>query len=374
MQKCPYCDFNSHALPATDTSQALPETAYIKALIRDLETELPAIWGRAVQSIFIGGGTPSLMSAQGMDKLLGAIRARLNLAPHAEITLEANPGTFEQQKFAAFHELGINRLSLGVQSFNDDMLQRLGRIHDSKQASNAIHQARRAGFDNINLDLMYGLPQQALEQAISDIDQAISLQPEHISHYQLTLEPNTQFYHQPPPLPDDDLLWPMQLECQHRLAQSGYEQYEISAYSREAQYCRHNVNYWQFGDYLGIGAGAHSKITDASEQSISRRSKQRLPRTYIDQAGSQDMYQTKYNLQRSDIGLEFAMNVFRLNSGFSPDFFTERTGLPLSLIENALRLAEQRGLISWDIGNIGITPRGQRYLNDLLVLFLPDRE
>ena len=365
LRKCPYCDFNSH-----ESRDSIPEQAYIDALIIDLEQELPGVWGRTVQSIFFGGGTPSLMSAAGMDQLLARIRALIPLAPHAEITLEANPGTAEQQKFHGFRQSGINRLSIGIQSFNDTALTRLGRIHNSTEAKLAFAIARDAGFDNINLDLMYGLPQQDLAGALDDIDQALALQPEHLSHYQLTLEPNTLFHHQPPPLPNDDTLWDMQQACQQHLATAGYEHYEISAYARNKRPCQHNLNYWQFGDYVGIGAGAHGKISDAFEQHIRRTTKPRQPQTYIDTSRSGTPIATSHIVKRDEVGLEYLMNTLRLQQGFPVPQFQERSGQTLTLIEKGLQQAEQRGLLQRDIHHIRTTELGQRHLDELLTLFM----
>lgn len=368
-RKCPYCDFNSH-----EAKNAIPEQDYIDALITDLEQQLPGIWGRTVNSIFFGGGTPSLMSAAGLDQLLARFRALLPLAPHAEITLEANPGSVEQEKFKDFRQLGINRLSLGIQSFNDYSLKRLGRIHNSSEARHAFATARHAGFDNINLDLMYGLPDQTLNMAIDDLDQALDLQPEHLSHYQLTLEPNTLFHNQPPPLPDDDLLWDMQQVCQQQLATAGFEHYEISAYCRSSKHCLHNLNYWQFGDYIGIGAGAHGKISDAFHQHIRRTTKPRQPQTYIESARNTNNGNTAIGhsriISRHEVGLEYLMNTLRLQQGFPTIQFQERTGQTLALIEKGLQQAEQRGLLQRDIHHIKATELGHRHLNELLTLFM----
>ena len=365
LRKCPYCDFNSH-----ESGGGLPEQAYIDALITDLEQELPAIWGRTIHSLFFGGGTPSLMSAAGLDQLLGRIRMLVPLAPNAEITLEANPGTAERLKFEDFRRLGINRLSIGVQSFNDSALKELGRVHDGADALGAFSMARDAGFDNINLDLMYGLPQQDVDAAVADIEQALALQPEHLSHYQLTLEPNTLFHHRPPPLPDDDTLWDMQLACQSRLAAAGFEHYEVSAYARERQWCRHNLNYWEFGDYVGIGAGAHGKITDSFKQQIRRSSKLRQPQAYIDAARRGERLGRQHIVTRDEVGLEYMMNALRLQQGFPVHQFQERCGQALTLVEKPLQLAEQRGLLHRDIHRIRASDNGQRYLNELLTLFM----
>jgi putative oxygen-independent coproporphyrinogen III oxidase len=366
VRKCPYCDFNSHKSP-----DDLPEQAYIDALIRDLEQEIPHVWGRTVQSIFIGGGTPSLFSAEALDRLFSAIRALIPLSPHAEITLEANPGTFEAQRFADYLDLGINRLSIGVQSFNDQSLTTLGRIHDSKQAIKAIETAHKVGFYNFNLDLMFGLPHQTEKTAIHDVTTAIALEPSHISYYQLTLEPNTLFYQQPPNLPDEDAIIDWQIANQKRLAAAGYNQYEVSAYAKNNQQCQHNLNYWKFGDYLGIGAGAHGKISDAARQSITRRSKQKQPQAYIDKAGTNAVILNEENIARDDIGFEFMLNALRLTDGFPTPLFYQHTGIPISHIDKALQQAEQQGLLMRDIHQIYPTEKGQRYLNTLIELFLP---
>ena len=365
-RKCPYCDFNSH-----EQGAELPEQQYIDALIADLEQDLPRIWGRSVSTIFIGGGTPSLFSPEALDRLLVALRTRLKLSPTAEITLEANPGSSEYAKFKEFRALGINRLSIGVQSFNDDRLQALGRIHGRREAIAAAEAAHKAGFDNFNLDLMYGLPDQTLAEALTDLNTAFALEPTHLSHYQLTLEPNTWFHRHPPQLPDDDLVGDMQTQSQAQIKEHGYQHYEVSAYAKPGRACRHNVNYWEFGDYLGIGAGAHSKITDASQQHITRFWKQKQPKAYQDSAGSPACIGEETTLTPSDAAFEFMLNVLRLNGGFATRLFTERTGLPLSLVEQPLKQAEERGLIEWDVQGVRPTERGQRYLNDLTELFLP---
>jgi len=366
LKKCPYCDFNSHA--ADDT---IPEAAYLDALIADLEQELPNIWGRPVESIFFGGGTPSLLSAEGLDHLLSDVRARIQLHPDAEITLEANPGTFEQQKFSEFRMAGINRLSIGIQSFNELHLKKLGRAHDGHEAENAVAVARQAGFDNLNIDLMFGLPDQTSADAQADIAKAISLQAEHISYYQLTIEPNTLFHVHPPQLPEDEQSWDMQAQSHTLLKEQGYQHYEISAWSQPGKQCQHNLNYWEFGDYLGIGAGAHSKITNAQHQHIYRSSKLKQPRAYIDQANSEQRIATQQLIKRRDAALEFMMNILRLPQGFASDLFFERTGLPLTQISTALLEAENKGLISQDGQWIRPTDLGQRHLNSLLQLFMP---
>ena len=365
VRKCPYCDFNSHAL-----RDGFDEMRYVAALLRDLESDLPSIWGRSVQTIFIGGGTPSLLSAGAMHALLDGLRARLRLSPEAEITLEANPGTAEQEKFREFRAAGITRLSLGIQSFHDAHLQALGRIHNSNEAQRAIDLAMRH-FDRVNLDIMYALPQQTLNQALDDIEQAIASGVSHLSAYHLTLEPNTRFAHQPPPgLPDDDNAADMQTALEQRLAAAGYQHYETSAFARPGQQCRHNLNYWLFGDYLGIGAGAHGKLSFHDHIERSMRHKQ--PAAYLDAAERGDARQTRHNIARDDLAFEFMMNALRLTDGFAPALFNERTGLTLAAVDAPLRRAEQQGLIEYGTTLIRPTLRGQRFLNDLLELFLPD--
>lgn len=367
IRKCPYCDFNSH-----EFNNCLPEQEYIDALFIDLEQDLPRIWGRLVTSIFMGGGTPSLFSPEALDRLLSGLRARLNLAADIEITLEANPGTVEQEKFSEFRAAGINRLSIGVQSFADDKLEKLGRIHNRKEAFRAAEAAHLAGFDNFNLDLMFALPDQTLDQALDDLRNAMALEPGHISHYQLTIEPNTWFYHHPPPLPDDDTAWEMQSRCQALFAEQGYTQYEVSAYARTDKQCQHNLNYWTFGDYLGIGAGAHDKISDASLQQISRSSKFRSPEDYL-QARQENMFtQAQRVLTEGDVVFEFMLNALRLVDGFGQELFEQHTGLSFALIQPQLRQAANDDLIKQENGHICATDHGRQYLNDLTERFLPD--
>ncbi len=387
IRKCPYCDFNSH-----EKSDELPEKAYIDALIHDLEHDLPLVWGRRITSIFIGGGTPSLFSPETIDRLLCAVRARLTINPDAEITLEANPGSSEVQKFQEFRGAGINRLSIGVQSFNDSLLRGLGRIHGRREAITAAEAAHAAGFDNFNLDLMFALPEQRVEQAVNDVNTAIALEPMHISLYQLTLEPNTLFYYQPPALPEDEEAWQMQEDCQASLATSGFHQYEVSAYAKMNKQCSHNLNYWQFGDYLGIGAGAHAKVTNAQQQSITRLWKIKQPRAYMDNVRAESWNEASIRLDTDaasvpgaefkhigganllspeDAVLEFMMNALRLNAGFSAELFIAHTGLPLFTIEEAVRKAEERGLLQRYGQTIQPTLTGKRFLNDLLQLFMP---
>ncbi len=366
VRKCPYCDFNSHEIGQSK----LTESEYIDALIRDLEQSLPLIWGRKVSSIFIGGGTPSLFSPAAIDQLINQLHARLNFYPDIEITLEANPGTVEAGKFKGFKEAGVNRLSIGVQSFSDQKLKLLGRIHGSSEAHAAIEQAQAAGFNSINIDLMYGLPQQTMEDAMQDLETAMACKPQHISWYQLTIEPNTVFYTSPPKLPDDDRIWDMQEQGQAILIQQGYHQYEISAFAQENYQCLHNLNYWQFGDYLGIGAGAHSKITNVTEATITRQVRHRIPKRYIELAQSETAVTENKQLDHNDIALEFMMNAMRLNAGVNPGLFLQRTGMPLSNIETELNNAEKKGLLEWELSSLKPTRNGSRYLNNLLQEFM----
>ncbi|HEY5291792.1 MAG TPA: radical SAM family heme chaperone HemW [Burkholderiales bacterium] len=363
VRKCPYCDFNSH-----EARGEAPERDYVQALIADLELALPQIWGRRVYSIFFGGGTPSLFSARAIEELLVAFRARLNLAADAEITLEANPGTFESAKFRDYRACGVNRLSIGIQSFNPAKLQALGRIHDGEEARRAIGIAQ-AHFDNINLDLMYALPQQTLQEAEQDIDTAAGFGTTHLSAYHLTLEPNTLFYRHPPPLPDSELAADMQDMIEQRLADGGYVNYETSAFARPGRECRHNLNYWRFGDYLGIGAGAHSKLSFPTR--VLRQARYKQPREYMQKAAAGSPVQEEHVVSPKDLGFEFMMNALRLAGGFEVALFAERTGLGLTAVERPLQEAVQRGLIARDHVRIAPTKRGQRFLNDLLQLFLP---
>lgn len=365
-RKCPYCDFNSHAIQGD-----VPETGYVEALLRDLEQELPAVWGRTVQSIFMGGGTPSLFSAQAIDQLLSGIRARLPLHPALEITLETNPGSAEQEKFVAYRQAGVNRLSIGIQSLNDTHLKALGRIHDSRQAVQAARSARQAGFENFNLDLMFGLPQQSVAQAIEDLHAVIELQPAHLSWYQLTLEPNTLFYAQPPALPDDDRKWEMQGRGQSLLAEQGYTQYEVSAYAQAGKECSHNLNYWKFGDYIGIGAGAHGKITAAAQGVIHRTWKKRHPAHYLASAGTRQCIDGQHKLTKSEALFEFALNRLRLKQGFDLREFEAACGLERNWILPIAQQAQSDGLLTLDGDCVHHTDQGWQYLNDLLERFLP---
>ena len=367
VRKCPYCDFNSHAV-----REEAPESDYVDALLNDLEQELPHIWGRTVETIFIGGGTPSLFSAQAIDRLLSGIRARLPLKPDLEITLEANPGTVEQSKFEGFRAAGINRLSIGIQSFDNQQLQTLGRIHSSEEAHKAIDCAQRAGFDNLNIDLMFGLPGQSLDEALSDLQTAINKQPSHISWYQLTIEPNTLFHSQPPELPDHDTKTDMSSQGKSLLEKHGYTQYEVSAYSQAGKQCRHNLNYWRFADYVGIGAGAHGKITDAAKQRITRTHKPKQPRDYLNFAGSPVATENLTVLQPEEAVFEFALNHFRLHEGFNISEFTISTGLPYTAIADHIESAISHGLLTMDNHQIKHTEQGWLFLDDLIARFLPE--
>jgi oxygen-independent coproporphyrinogen-3 oxidase len=364
VRKCPYCDFNSHQAGAE-----LPEQAYLDALRADLEAALPLIWGRKVMTIFIGGGTPSLMSAAGLDRLMSDIRALLPLDGAAEITMEANPGTFEAQKFRAYRDSGINRLSIGIQSFNPRHLQALGRIHDGDEARRAVEIAQ-ANFDNFNLDLMYALPQQTLEEAQQDLRDALSFAPPHLSLYHLTLEPNTEFAKYPPLLPDDDASAAMQDMIAETMAAAGYAHYEVSAYAQPQRQARHNLNYWRFGDYLGIGAGAHTKLSFPHR--VIRQARYKMPATYIEKAQAGNAIHEEFEVGRDELGFEFMLNALRLTEGFDPRLFVERTGLTLNAVAAQLDAAEAKGLLYRDHKLIKPTELGRRFLNDVQALFLPD--
>lgn len=363
VRKCPYCDFNSH-----QARDALPEQAYADALILDLEQSLPSVWGRRVHSIFFGGGTPSLFAPDTIDRLLGAIRARLPLAYEAEITLEANPGTVDAGRFAGFRDAGINRLSLGIQSFDDRFLSALGRIHDGADALRSAEIALQT-FERVNLDLMYALPGQTLEAALKDVQLACALHPQHLSCYHLTLEPNTAFYRQPPPqLPDDDSSASMQEAIEGRLAEHGYQHYETSAFTQSGGRCRHNLNYWLFGDYLGIGAGAHSKLS--FHDRIIRQARYKHPAAFMDKVASGCAIEEEHALTVKDLPLEFMMNALRLTEGFERGLFQARTGLPPGKLERGLHQAEARGMVIVEPEWIRPTLLGQRFLNELLQLFM----
>lgn len=364
VQKCPYCDFNSHQAEGT-----IPETEYVAALISDLQAALPLIWGRPVVSVFFGGGTPSLLSPEAIDELIAAFRALAMLAPDAEITLEANPGTVEAEKFAGFRRAGVNRLSLGIQSFNDAHLAALGRIHGAAEAKRA---AQLAGehFASFNLDLMYGLPGQTLTQALSDVETAVAFAPPHLSCYQLTLEPNTRFAAFPPELPEGDLCADMQEAIEARLADAGYTNYETSAFARPDKQCRHNLNYWYFGDYLGIGAGAHSKLT--LHDRVLRQMRWKHPKAYLDKTRSGQPVQEESQVAVDSLPFEFLMNALRLADGFHPALFEARTAQPLAVIMPQLKAAAAEGLLALGPERIAPTEKGRRFLNILLERFLAD--
>ena len=362
VKKCPYCDFNSHA------AQGIPETAYIDALLSDLEQALPDIWGRRIHTVFFGGGTPSLFSAAGIDRILTGVRTLTQLAPNAEITLEANPGTVEANKFAGFREAGVNRVSLGIQSFNPQHLQALGRIHDDNEARRAAELAA-THFDTFNLDLMFALPVQTLDQALADVETALSFKPPHLSAYHLTLEPNTPFGHTAPPnLPDDDAAADMHQAIEARLIEAGMQHYETSAYAQSQHASRHNLNYWQFGDYIGIGAGAHSKLS--FHDRILRQMRTKHPQQYMEAVAKAAHIADTRTLTRNDLPFEFMMNALRLNEGVPAALFEERTGLPLIVCLAALEQARNKGLLERNATQLKPTPQGQRFLNDLLELFL----
>jgi oxygen-independent coproporphyrinogen-3 oxidase len=367
IRKCPYCDFNSHE-PSGGVA-AIPERRYLDALRADLASSLPLIWGRRVESIFIGGGTPSLISAEGLARLLSDVRALLPLAADCEITLEANPGSFEAGRFTAYRDAGVTRLSIGVQSFDDGHLQALGRVHDRAQALAAVQIAQRR-YPTFNLDLMYALPCQTLQQAQADVELALSLAPQHLSLYQLTLEPNTVFAKFPPPLPDDDSSAAMHEWIEQRLDAAGYDHYEVSAYAKQGHLCRHNLNYWRFGDYLGIGAGAHGKLSFPHR--VLRQVRFKQPASYLDNAQQGRFVAESTEVARADLPFEFMLNALRLNAGFAVQIFADRTGLPLSAIERGLAQAESRGLVVRTIDRVEPTPVGRRFLSDLQALFLPE--
>jgi oxygen-independent coproporphyrinogen-3 oxidase len=366
VRKCPYCDFNSH-----EGRGALPFAAYIDALLADLDHDLPLVWGRTVQTVFFGGGTPSLFPPEHIERFLQGASSRLRFAPGCEITLETNPGTAEHGRFELYRAAGVNRLSFGIQSFDDGCLQRLGRIHDSHEADAAVKLAQDAGFDNINLDLMYALPQQTLAMAEYDLERAFALQPAHISHYQLTLEPNTMFAAKPPQgIPDDDASWDMQEHCQALLAARGYAQYEVSAYARPGRQSAHNLNYWRYGDYLGIGAGAHGKITLGHDASILRRWKVKHPATYLAGAGKADAIGGDDRIDPERRPFEFMLNALRLVDGFELDLFSLRTGLAHDAIAAPLQRALGYGWLEIEGDHVRPTEAGRRFNNDLVSLFL----
>ncbi len=368
VRKCPYCDFNSHAQRG-----ALPFGAYVDALLADLRHDLPLAWGRTVRTVFFGGGTPSLFPPEAIDRFLQEASSLLRFAPECEITLETNPGTAEHGRFEGYRDAGVNRLSFGVQSFDDDCLRRLGRIHDSREAVAAVELAREAGFDNFNLDLMYALPGQTLAMAEDDVARAIALAPAHVSHYQLTLEPNTLFAARPPEgIPGHDEAWDMQERCQALLADAGYAQYEVSAYARPGRQCAHNLNYWRFGDYLGIGAGAHGKHTRGAEQAILRRWKVKTPASYLAKAGGDGAIAGEERIAPARRPFDYMLNALRLNAGFALADFEARTGLPRTAIAAELAQAVERGWLRVDGGEVVPTELGRRFTNDVIGLFLGD--
>ena len=363
IRKCPYCDFNSH-----ERRGEIPEARYADALIADLEFALPSIWGRRVGSVFFGGGTPSLFSAEAIDRILAGVRARVPLAPDAEVTLEANPGTFERVKFGGFKAAGINRLSLGVQSFNPEHLRGLGRVHDAREARAAAAAALEI-FGNVNLDLMYALPGQTVEQAREDVGAALEFAPPHLSFYHLTIEPNTLFHRYPPSLPDDDGAAEIGDAVETALTEAGYRHYETSAFAKRGSECRHNLNYWRFGDYLGIGAGAHSKLS--FRERIVRQVRHRQPAQYLEAVERATPLAEEREVARSEVGFEFMLNALRLDDGVPLALFAERTGFPPTIVGGEIEAAERRGLLARDHEWIRPTPLGRRFLNDLQALFLP---
>ena len=365
VQKCPYCDFNSHE------RKQLPEQEYVDALLRDLDTEVDGAQGRRLSSIFFGGGTPSLFSPEAIGKILEGVQQRIAFDDDIEITLEANPGTVEAGKFEGFRAAGVNRLSIGVQSFDAGMLPRLGRIHNAKEAIRAAEYAHQAGFADakgFNLDLMFGLPSQSITEARADIQTAIDLQPSHISHYQLTLEPGTAFFYRPPALPKDDVIWDMQRDCQKLLSEHGYTHYEVSAYAQQGKQCLHNRNYWQFGDYIGIGAGAHGKLTYTD--SVVRRSKVKTPDKFMRYAGQKECLDEHKSVSVNELSFEFMMNALRLNQGFATALFEQRTGVSLTSVQERLDVLANKGLLDLSNAHIRPTDLGVRYLNDVVTEFL----
>ncbi|MEE9303869.1 MAG: radical SAM family heme chaperone HemW [Thiotrichaceae bacterium] len=366
LHKCPYCDFNSHKAP-----EILPEDRYIQALLRDVEQELPAIWGRPLHTVFIGGGTPSLISAEGMHTLMRGLNRLLPMRPNMEITLEANPGTFEQQRFDAYRQAGITRLSIGIQSYDGKQLQKLERVHDAKEAHRAAKIAKQAGFDNFNLDLMFGLPEQTMEQALDDLQLAIEHQPAHLSWYQLTLEPNTLFHHQPPNLPDSDLIADIQDRGIELLQDRNYQQYEVSAYAQPGKECMHNRNYWEFGDYMGIGAGAHGKITTGER--IVRTMKPKHPEAYMHsclEGASAAVLATNHELSSKDKCFEFMLNGLRLKNGIRKELFSQRAFLSLDYLGIGVDKAKSKGLLVETEDSFKLTPHGWSFLNEVVEYFL----
>ena len=364
VRKCPYCDFNSYAV-----RDALPEAAYVEALARDIESQAVEVSGRPIVSIFFGGGTPSLFTPEAIGRVLEAARRHLTVAPDAEVTLEANPGTIERGRFTGYREAGVNRVSLGAQSFDADQLKALGRIHSPQETTRAADELHAAGLTNFNLDLMYALPGQDVAGAVRDIEQALSLEPAHLSHYQLTLEPGTQFAANPPSLPADDLAADMLSACHEHLARAGFSRYETSAYARPGRQCRHNLNYWTFGDYLGVGAGAHGKLTDTASDTIVRTTQQREPRRYLAMSPRASARQP---IAARDLPFEFMMNALRLTEGFERASFSERTGLDWNVVQRNFDVFQSRGLVEIDGETCRPTPFGVRFVNEMLVELLPE--
>jgi putative oxygen-independent coproporphyrinogen III oxidase len=365
VRKCPYCDFNSHVAP-----DRIPERAYVAALLDDIEQDLPLVAGRKITSIFFGGGTPSLFAPDAIDELLAGVRSRVPFDSGIEVTLEANPGTIEHGRFAGYKAAGVTRVSLGAQTFDEQRLRVLGRIHSAGDIHHAVDELSTAGLTNFNIDLMYALPGQQVEEAVADLETALALNPSHISHYQLTLEPGTVFYHRPPSLPDQDASWDMQVACQAVLTSHGFDQYEVSAYAHRGRECRHNLNYWRFGDYIGIGAGAHGKMTDAANGQVVRTVRHRQPREYLRQAGSARLSERRI-VAANELPLEFALNALRLTHGFSSREFEDRTGIAQSSVR-AFELAQNKGLLGQSGNQWLPTELGRRFLNDLQALFLPE--
>jgi oxygen-independent coproporphyrinogen-3 oxidase len=368
VRKCPYCDFNSHAAP-----EYVPQAQYIDALLEDLQSDVAAAQGRPLTSIFFGGGTPSLFEPEQVGRLLAGVRRQLAFAPDIEITLEANPGTIEHGRFSGYRDAGVNRVSLGAQTFNEEQLRLLGRIHGRGDIVRAVSELRQAGIDNFNLDLMYGLPAQTVPQALADVSTALELQPTHLSHYQLTLEPGTVFFHRPPPLPDPDDIWQMQIDCQELLAARGYEQYEVSAYAQASRRSRHNLNYWRFGDYIGIGAGAHGKVTLLEgNRAIVRTERVKQPREYLSRSADRRV-SDRHPVAAGDLPFEFMLNALRLVEGFDEASFESHTGVGFAALSATVAEAERKGLLEQDApGHWRATVSGQRFLNDLQELFLPE--
>ena len=366
VRKCPYCDFNSHAIEGE-----VPEKRYVAGLLQDFATQVSPVAGRNVHSIFFGGGTPSLFSADAIERILTGVRAALTVADDVEITLEANPGTVERGRFSDYRAAGINRISLGGQSFNPRHLASLGRIHSTDDTRAAAAELHAAGIENFNIDLMYGLPGQSMAESLADVEAAIELKPAHLSHYQLTLEPGTVFFHRPPPLPDDDVTWEMQLCCQELIASQGFTQYEVSAYARRGRSCTHNLNYWQFGDYLGLGAGAHGKLTDLS-QGVLRTERTRQPRQYLESLGLIAAPPAARFVPTEDLPFEYMLNALRLVEGFAAHEFERRTGLSLDVTRTVIESGVARGLLETNrMGGWRATLLGRRFLNDVVAMFLP---